>query len=354
MSRIAVALIVAWTCLGAAGAEAGRPRPDMECTKPSWYAPEVTYAPVDLELSFAASADANTLAVTLNGHDVTGAFAVAAPANGRRKASAFDVWSGMVLPSANQLRATVVKAGVTHECNMAFQATGDAYADAVQNYAVGTNGGYPGTQYLPGVVVGPPSGSGLFQGGLDAFSLGFGGSIVVRFDDARIANGPGDDFTVFENAFMAFNGATLTIERPFADPGIVSVSQDGTAWHTFACQLATNPALGIFYPDCAGVYPVLSNGGSPHVAFQTQGAIGALVGAPLIPPPVPGGAGGDSFDLSDVGLSWARYVRIQDPNFPTGDPYGPNNAGVDLDAVGAIHAVPPTDWNGNGIPDAVE
>ena len=177
---------------------------------------------------------------------------------------------------------------------------------------------------------------------------------MLRFDDNVIADGPGDDFTVFENAFLAFNGATLTIERPFADPAVVSVSQDGSTWHTFPCQLVTNPAQGVFYPGCAGVYPVFSTGGAPHVAFQTPGDMGDLVGLPVIPPPAPGGAGGDSFDLADVGLAWARYVRIEDANFPTGDPYGPNNAGADVDAVGAIHAVPPTDWNGNGVPDAVE
>jgi hypothetical protein len=354
MKRIATALLVMIACFAATRAEAGRSRPEIECLKPSWYAPELTYAPADFELSFSASADAQTFAVTLNGHDVTGAFAVAAPVNGRRKATAEDVWGGMLLPGANHLHAQVVKAGVTHQCDQAFQANGDAYADAVEAYAVGTNGGFPGTQFLPDVVTGPPSGAGLFQGSLDAFSLGFGGTLTVRFDDNVIANGPGDDFSVFENAFLAFNAATLTIERPFADPAIVSVSQDGSTWHTFACQLVTNPALGIFYPGCAGVYPVLATGGAPHVAFQTPGGIGDLVGEPVIPPPVPGGAGGDSFDLSEVGLAWARWVRIEDANVLTGDPFGPNNAGADVDAIGAIHAVPPTDWNGNGVPDAVE
>lgn len=354
MMRMATALLVAIACLCAARAEAGRSRPEIECLKPAWYAPEVTYAPVDIELSFTASADAQTLSVTLNGHDISSDFSVAAPASGRRAAIATDVWDGALLPGANQLQAQVVKAGVTHHCTLAFEASGDAYADAVPGYAIGTNGGFPGPQYLPGVVTGPPSGSGLFQGGLDAFSLGFGGTLVLRFDDNAIANGPGDDFTVFENAFLAFNPATLTIERPFADPGIVSVSQNGSTWHTFPCQIVTNPAQSVFYPGCAGVYPVLATGGAPHVAFQTSGDMGDLVGLPVIPLPAPGGAGGDSFDLSDVGLAWARYVRIQDADVLTGDPYGPNNAGSDIDAVGAIHAIPLTDWNANGVPDAVE
>ncbi len=69
--------------------------------------------------------------------------------------------------------------------------------------------------------------------------------------------------------------------------------------------------------------------------------------------PVVGGAGGDAFDLSDVGLSWARYVRIEAAGFIDG-PDGPDNAGFDLDALAAVHSVPATDADENGIPDAVE
>jgi hypothetical protein len=330
--------------------EAGRQRA-VNCDQP---AGEVTYGPVDVTLGVLAGSNLQTLQVLLNGHDVTNAFTVGPAAGSWHPATAANVWDGAVLPGANQLHASVVRQGSTSQCNRSFEAVGDAYADAVASWSIGANGGYPGTQYLPGVVVGPPSGAGLFQGTLNAFSLGFGGTLVLRFDDNAIADGPGDDFTVFENAFMAFNPATLAIERPFADPALVSVSQDGVVWHTFACQLATNPAQGIFYPGCAGVFPVVSNGGAPHVAFQTSIEIGDLVGLPVIPAPAVAGAGGDSFDLADVGLGWARWVRMVDANYVTGDPYGPNNAGADVDAVGAIHSVPATDANANGVPDAVE
>lgn len=351
MSRVAALALLALLFVGTA--EAARLRQPVECTKPSGLH-AVTYAPVDFELSLAPAAEPATLVVTLNGTDVSGAFTVDSPPTGRKTAKATDVWGGVVLPGANTLQASVVKQGQSYQCTRSFQASGDPYVDAVVSYVVGASGGYPGTNYLPNVVKGPPMGSGLFQGGLDVFSLGFGGQIVLRFDDNAIANGPGADFTVFENAFMAFNGATLTIERPFADPAIVSVSQNGTTWHTFPCQLTTNPPAEIFYPGCAGVYPVLSSGGNPHPSIPTHGTMADLVGAPLIPPPTPGGAGGDSFDLAAVGLSWARYVRIVDANVVTGDPYGPNNAGADVDAVAAIHSVPATDANGNGVPDALE
>jgi hypothetical protein len=355
-ARCGWTLSVALACVVPASAQAGRARPDIDCALPA-AASEVSYAPLDLLMDLSSRAAEQTLQVLLNGTDVTSAFTLLPPAGGRQKATATDLWSGIVLPGANQVTATVQVGAQTKQCQASFQAVGDPYADAVTSYTVGTNGGYPGTSYLPGIVTGPPEGSGLFQGGLDVFSLGFGGQVVLRFVDNAIEDGPGPDFTVFENPFLAFNGATLAIERPFADPGRVSVSQDGTTWYEFPCSLTTNPVTGVFYPGCAGVYPVLSNSNNPstkHASIPTAGGIEDLIGLPVIPPPAPGGAGGDSFDLADLGLGWARYVRIVDANFLTGDPYGPNNAGVDVDAIAAIHSVPATDANANGVPDAVE
>ncbi|MBZ0147205.1 MAG: hypothetical protein K8F62_06630 [Pseudorhodoplanes sp.] len=53
------------------------------------------------------------------------------------------------------------------------------------------------------------------------------------------------------------------------------------------------------------------------------------------------GVGGDAFDLAEVGLSAAKYVRITDVD---GDPEDPGDAfagGFDLDAVAALHSGPP-------------
>ena len=69
--------------------------------------------------------------------------------------------------------------------------------------------------------------------------------------------------------------------------------------------------------------------------------------------PVPYGSGGDSFDLADVGLGWARYVRIEAADHVNG-PFGPDNAGFDLDAMVAVNSAPATDADQNGVPDAVE
>jgi hypothetical protein len=317
----------------------------------------VTWMPLDVEVRV-QSGFASTLVVKLNGHDVTAAFALGPPVDGWRTARATRIWGGQVLPGANTLEVRVKLAtGTSTSRTATFQALGDPYADAVASVQLGQFGGFPAPSFLPGIVLGPPRGSGLLQGGFDVYSLGLGGEIVLRFDDNVLVDGDGVDFTVFENAFLAENPATLTIERPFADPGVVSVSQDGVVWHQFPCQLVVQPALGAWYPGCAGVYPVLSHAGqpaTPHASIPTEVPLAALIGLSSEPPPDPGGAGGDSFDLAEVGLTWARYVRIRDPGFWTGDPFGATNAGFDLDAVAAVHSVPATDANGNGVPDALE
>jgi hypothetical protein len=320
---------------------------------------EVTWMPLDVELRIQGGMVPATLDVRLNGHDVTSQFSVGPLVNGWRTVRAERIWGGVVLPGANTLAVRVENAnGAPTTRSAAFEAVGDPYADALASFQVGQFGGFPGPSFLPGIVLGPPRGSGLLQGNVnDVFSLGFGGEMVLRFVDNVIVDGDGVDFTVFENAFLAENPSTLTITRPFADPGVVAVSQNGVVWHTFPCQLVVNAGAGLYYPGCAGVFPVLSNAGqpaTPHASIPTQVPLAALIGLPSEPPPDPGGAGGDSFDLAAVGLSWARYVRIRDPDHWTGDPFGSTNAGFDVDAVAAVHSAPATDANGNGVPDAVE
>ena len=135
------------------------------------------------------------------------------------------------------------------------------------------------------------------------------------------------------------------------------MSQDGVVWSWFPCQLQLDIPRGIVYPGCAGVYPVLSDAedpATPHASIPTVGSVVDLIGASSVPLPDPGGAGGDRYDLADLGLAWARYVRIVDLDYDTGDPFGATNAGFDLDAAAAVHSAPATDDDGNGIPDAVE
>ncbi len=158
-----------------------------------------------------------------------------------------------------------------------------------------------GQQLMPAVVYGPPLGGGCCTGSTDVVSLGNGGSIVMGFGPWSIVDGPGPDFVVFENAFEGPQGI-------FAEVATVEVSSDGESWTAFPCT-ATQPPWG----SCAGYHPVLLDGDPGVLAPETSG--------------------GDPFDLADLGLEMARYVRLVDrPDLEGLD-------GVfDLDAVGIVNA----------------
>jgi hypothetical protein len=228
-------------------------------------------------------------------------------------------------------------------------ARGEPFVDAVVSYDIGTGGG-AGVDALPDVVLGPPHGAGAFTGSTDTLSLGLGGEVIVAFTDNVVVDGPGVDFTVFENAFLVRG---TTTGYPYAEPGIVSVSADGVHWTTFPCQQATPP----YYPGCAGVYPVFANAdvpGAPSPLEPTTTPIADLVGVPVdafTPPP---GSGGDSFDLASVGLHAIRFVRIDATQI---DARLGGLSGFDLDAIAAVHSIDTAglpDTDGDGIPDPAD
>jgi hypothetical protein len=167
-----------------------------------------------------------------------------------------------------------------------------------------------GQAAFPTPILGPPKGAGTLAGSTDVVSLGNGGLVVVEFGGTRITDEPGPDFIVFENAFYAGGDPN----QPFAELGTVEVSEDGQSWVTFPCEAVTAP-----YGSCAGWHPVLAN------ADEND-----------IDPLDPAVAGGDAFDLAEIGVSSARYVRITDRADLTG-----MNGVFDLDAVGVVHALCP-------------
>lgn len=183
----------------------------------------------------------------------------------------------------------------------------DAFADEVISFLPGPGAGF-GADDLPDIVLGPPQGNGAGLGGFHVLSLGLGGTIVLK-SATPILDGNGPDLIVFENPFFVGGNP----QSPFAEPGEVAVSQDGVAFFTFPCE-ADRPQD--MYPGCAGVHPVYAN---PSVNG--------------IDPTDPAVAGGDAFDLDELGLAWARYVRIRDLS-TTG---GGSSAGFDLDAIAIIH-----------------
>lgn len=189
----------------------------------------------------------------------------------------------------------------------------DPFADRVVSYHLGEGGGLHEVD-LPGIVLGAPRGYGLYQGSFHVLSLGVGGDIVLEMTDYEIFDGDGDDFTVFENAFLVSGSSGVT----FSEPGIVGVSEDGVSFLDFPCDLSGWP-----YAGCAGVEPVSANA-------DTNG----------IDPRDPEVSGGDPFDLRDVGLKTARFIRIRDSGLGLG-PIGPNTRGFDLDSVAIIHGTSP-------------
>jgi hypothetical protein len=157
-------------------------------------------------------------------------------------------------------------------------------ADAIESYTLGTGpkAGY-GIEYLPGSVLGFPDTTARWDVATidpkQVFGLGLGGVIVVRFD-RPIADRPGPDFTVFENAFHYVMSGK---ERIYAEPGAVAVSRDGVEYIEY-------PFDSLTLAGCAGVTP--TNGERD--------------------PADPTVSGGDSFDLAALGIDSVRYVRIRD------------------------------------------
>jgi hypothetical protein len=307
---------------------------------------DVTYEPLRIELDLWRYADPSSFEVWLNGVDITADFELEV-VRPRRVATAVDIWGpGLVFEGENILIARIE----TSEEVRVFQATGDPHADAVVDFVPGPGAGF-GQLELPDVVTGAPEGLGLFLGGLDVVSLGAGGVIDLEFVDNVILDEPGVDFTVFENPF--FSLVLGLVGEPFSEPGRVSVSQDGVIWYAFdACQTAPlDPPL---HPGCAGVFPTLSDAldpQAPHPSIPTETLASELVGVSQGELVVPAGSGGDSFDLADLGLDWARYVRIEDVGPAVGQA---GTVGFDLDAVTAVNSGVPTDADANGIPDAAE
>ncbi|MDF3069104.1 MAG: cell surface protein [Polyangiaceae bacterium] len=188
--------------------------------------------------------------------------------------------------------------------------SGAPYASHVESFSPGDGAGYNEDQ-LPDIVLGPPRGGGNLKGSLHVLALGSGGEIVLGFGEHGIVDGPGADLVVFENAFWPEGDAS----QVFAELGEVAVSEDGKTWHAFECDVSGD-GHGSF-PGCAGVTPTLE--------YDPEALI------PLDPEQT----GGDAFDLAEVGVGRARFVRIRD--LRTLAPAG-KASGFDLDAVGVIRA----------------
>ncbi|MDO8462333.1 MAG: hypothetical protein Q7S98_05690 [Deltaproteobacteria bacterium] len=197
----------------------------------------------------------------------------------------------------------------------------EPYASRLVSYRVGLRGGF-NEQRLPEIVLGPPHGAGNAPGGFDVFSLGLGGEITLEFTDFIPVDGPGPDLIVFENVFSGF-----------FEPAVVSVSPDGLHWREFPCQRSLPNFEG-----CAGTHPVYANPERNDISPTDPSVAGGT-----------GPAGGDAYDLADIGLCQARFIRIVDINgcsfyndqIHCSDAAVPGVLGFDLDAVSVVNGIVP-------------
>lgn len=187
----------------------------------------------------------------------------------------------------------------------------DPFVDKVVEFKVGQGGGF-NSDMLPDIVLGCPHGGGEFLGGSHVLSLGREGSITLEFTDNEVVDGEGVDLLVFENSIKPMPG---TNANPGFDLAKVEISEDGMTWKTFPYDTATRKG-------CAGHSPVFSN---PDTDEGKD-----------ISPIDPKVAGGEGFDIADLGFKVVRFVRITDLGLSTLG--GKTTMGFDLDAVAAVHS----------------
>lgn len=240
------------------------------------------------------------------------------------------------------------------------QAAIDCFADRVVELRSGFSDPTTGFGYknLPGIVLGPPGDSLPTTGSLSVASLGSGGEITLEFTDNRIVDGPGPDLILFENSFFV-GGVPTSPDQEYqvaADLGRVQVSEDGVTFFEFpfSSQALAAVAGGTLTSSLllqliglSGITPTFTGNWTvpDDLRVWDPAGVGGV-----------SGAGGDVFDLADVGLTEARFVRIIDSGAPTG--LAGSGEGYDLDAVVALHSRPaaPTllDSDGDGLDDLAE
>jgi hypothetical protein len=168
----------------------------------------------------------------------------------------------------------------------------DPFVSHVVSVSYGDGAGF-GQDEFPENIYGPPQGQGSSAGSLDVLSLGREGEIILALH-VVLVDGEGSDLLIFENPFTGWT-----------EHGFVAVSADGEAWHEWVCDQES-------WQGCAGITPVLS---SPENCIDATD---------------PAVAGGDAFDLAELPISEARFVRIRDAGWN-------EIGGFDLDAVAAVH-----------------
>ena len=201
-----------------------------------------------------------------------------------------------------------------------------AFATQIVSYVQGSGSGIFDTSNL----LGGPIGGGLSLGSVDVLTLGGGGEVTVGFD-VTLTDGPGADFSVFENGFVVTGTSDV-----FAEVAFVEVSTDGLTFARFPTSYAgSGTAMGA-YRGLSGGMPVLAD-----------------VTVDPASPFDPVTSGGEAFDLADlagdpdvlsgsVDLSAIHYVRLVDVEGAVPDDGGTpivDSGAADFDAIAVLNSV---------------
>lgn len=215
-------------------------------------------------------------------------------------------------------------------------------------FRAGSGPGYPGGDFVLSMVVGACNRD--LDGRTVVTSIQPGGYITVKFDkpiEHDPANWYGKDFIVFGNAFFLGQGyvtattdmETLKINNTAAgtwEPSTVSVSQDGTTWHT----LTSGPFCDDFAPTQAYTWDRNTHNWDLELdwtkpldpSLAKSNFRGKYVADAI--DLYNGSAGGAAFDISSLplptnaqGRKWISYIRV-------------NGTGGELDAISRVSHVP--------------
>ena len=176
--------------------------------------------------------------------------------------------------------------------------------------------------------------------------IGFGGQLTVKFDHPvrdDVNNPYGIDFIVFGNTPQTIGqgdgwlnddpAGTSVTGGGYPEPGIVSVSQDGTTWYTYSSGPFADdfaPTMGRHYDPCEpnealGAWNLWwGQAKNPTVPLNPSLDFADFGGMTVaqIAQAYGDSAGGTGFNLSALplpvdpatGLKWIQYVRISNPN----------------------------------------
>jgi hypothetical protein len=243
---------------------------------------------------------------------------------GSRSNDATDGGEGPATPDGGAMQGAAEGGADAHVSGDGGAAPASRFVTGVIQFTPTDCTGF-GAASLPGIVEGPPVGGSTSQGSLDVVSLGSGGSIEVTFAPNAIVDGPGVDFIVFENPFWIGGNPG----EVYAEPGEVSVSDDGKTWTPFPCNPTFDPGAS----DGTGTAPPYGACGGWGVVYSTpQNGIS---------PFDPARAGGNAYDLADIGVKHARFVKIVDRTdeaCPEAGADKPDTNGFDLDAIAIVNA----------------